>query len=144
MKILDYFRNQEPTNYPPSRKDLRTFGIILSVGVLVLWGIRFLRTEEVWMPGIGISFFFLLVALVIPRFLRPVYLVWMQIGLLLGWLMTRVVLSVLFYLFFMPLGLFLRMVLRKDLLQQRFDPKVKSYWKMHEKVTDVNRYRKQF
>ena len=47
-------------------------------------------------------------ALTLPRLLAPVYRCWMCIGHGLGWVNTRIILGILYYLLFTPAGLLMR------------------------------------
>ena len=47
-------------------------------------------------------------ALALPHLLAPVYRCWMCIGHGLGWVNTRIILGILFYLLFTPAGLLMR------------------------------------
>jgi len=65
-------------------------------------------------------------ALVWPRSLRQVYRLWMTVGEMLGWLNTRIILGILFYGMFTPLGLIMRMR-NKDPMRRTFVPDVDTY-----------------
>ena len=45
-------------------------------------------------------------ALVIPSFLKPINKMWMTLAILMGWVMTRITLSILFYLGITPMGFY--------------------------------------
>lgn len=62
---------------------------------------------------------------------RAVYRAWMRFVFILGWINTRIILVILFYLILTPVGLLLRLF-RIDLLERR--KKVGTYWKKKEKV----------
>ncbi len=51
----------------------------------------------------------------------------MAIAIVLGFLMSHLILIVLFYIVMTPIGLMLKMF-GKDVLDQRIDKKVNSYW----------------
>ena len=78
-----------------------------------------------WLGGIGGAL--VVLGLLVPAVLKPVYRVWMALAIVLGFVMTRVILSLIFFLAFMPIGLIWR-VLRKDPMRRRLDPAVGSYW----------------
>jgi hypothetical protein len=65
-------------------------------------------------------------ALILPKTLRVVYETWMKIGLALGWVNTRIILGLVFYLVVFPMGLVMRL-LGKDPLSQRLDKKLTTY-----------------
>jgi hypothetical protein len=90
---------------------------------------------------IGASF--LLMALIAPESLKPVYRYWMKLGHALGWVNTRVILFLLYIAVFVPTGFILK-ILRKDLLDQRIAPGQKSYWIRKTGAADPMRYEKQY
>ena len=71
-------------------------------------------------------------------------MVWMIFAVILGWFMTKVILSLLFYLIITPIGLFLR-IIGKDLLNLKEKKQQKSYWNMRNSEEEQNQnYEKQF
>ena len=59
--------------------------------------------------------------------LRPIQRAWMAFAIVLGWVMTRVILVVLFYVGITPIALIARLV-GKRFLDLRFEPARASYW----------------
>lgn len=115
----------QTTNTTP--KDLRIFGLIFAVMLSTLFGL-FLPYSwgfslPVW-PWI-VSGIFLVLAVALPISLKPIYIVWMKLGAVLGWVNTRIILTFIFYFLITPIALLLR-ALRIDLLKQ-LDKKVGSY-----------------
>ena len=53
-------------------------------------------------------------------------MVWMIFSVILGWLMARVIISLLFYIIITPIGLFLR-IIGKDLLDLKEQKKTKNH-----------------
>ena len=62
-----------------------------------------------------------------PVILKPVYRVWMTLAVVMGFIMTRVILSVVYYLVMTPIGLAMRLF-GKDPMHRRIDPEASSYW----------------
>ncbi len=81
--------------------------------------------------------------LAFPRLINPVYLAWMAAAFPIGWLVSHLVLGVLFYGLFTPFALVFRLIGR-DLLQRKFAPRAESYWVRRQSVDDVKRYLRQF
>jgi hypothetical protein len=95
-----------------------------------------------WLAGGGA--FFLLAGLFAEPVLRPVHAVWMKFAHALGWVNTRLLLGLFFYLVLTPVGLVLRM-LGKDLLQRRIDRSAPTYWVARESAPfDPERYERLF
>jgi len=108
-------------------KHLRSFGLMVG-GICALLGVwpavwrgQPLRLWSLILGGILIA-----LALVWPRSLTHVYRLWMTLGEALGWINTRIILSVLFYLLFTPLGLCMRLR-GKDPMRRRLAPEAESY-----------------
>ncbi len=89
---------EEIKNIKSGKSDLRNFGITMGI-VLILFGGLFLwRDKDYYIYLFIIATAFIILALAVPVVLKPVHKVWMTISIILGWIMTRVILSVLFYL----------------------------------------------
>ena len=112
---------------PSSRKQLRSFGLIVG-GIFLLIGVwpllRYGRDIRMWTfaPGVLLG----LSALVAPAGLRYPYRIWMLLGLGLGWVNTRIILSVAFYLVFTPVSIIMRLI-KRDAMQRKFDPDADTY-----------------
>jgi hypothetical protein len=62
-----------------------------------------------------------------PALLRPLNTLWIVFGLLLGRVVNPVLTALLFFIVFIPAGLFARL-LGKDLLRLKADPAAGTYW----------------
>ncbi|MEE4186186.1 MAG: SxtJ family membrane protein [Gammaproteobacteria bacterium] len=68
-----------------------------------------------------------LMALAVPQWLAPVYKYWMLFGLLMGtYVMTPLIMLVVFFGLFMPFGLVMRLF-GKDGMARKLDPAAPSY-----------------
>lgn len=123
---------EEIRSLDTSPKALRQFGLVVGgvfVGIATV--IAWRRGWEVGPLVLGLGgpgVVLVLLGLVAPAALRPVYLVWMGLAVVLGFVMTRVLLTAVFVLMMVPIGLVLRLA-GKDLLDRRLDPAATSYWK---------------
>jgi hypothetical protein len=68
----------------------------------------------------------MVLALVWPHSLERVYRLWMAVGEVLGWINTRLILGVLFYGLFTPLGLLMRLR-GKDPMRRALAPEAETY-----------------
>ncbi|MBN2209001.1 MAG: hypothetical protein JW759_06870 [Candidatus Coatesbacteria bacterium] len=85
-----------------------------------------------------------LMALVAPKPLGPAFRCWMVIAHAIGWFNARLLLSVLFYVVFTPIGLMMRLI-RRDALQRDFNSSKTSFWIAKEEPKDgPERYKRQF
>ena len=112
----------------PATSELRNFGLLVG-GILVgVFGViaPWLRDAPIphwpWIPGL------LLIgcALIMPRALHYPFLAWDRIGKALGWINSRIVLNLIFFVIFMPAGMVARR-LGWDPLERRRDPDRISY-----------------
>ena len=124
------------------RKALRKFGLTMGAAFMVIALLVFFRHKHTVLPTLGICTFFFLAALSAPGCLRPIYKIWMGLGAILGWVNTRLILTVVFYLIFMPIGLVMRLF-GVDLLERRIDKQRTSYWKK-KNAKDISDYQRQF
>jgi hypothetical protein len=108
-------------------KEVRKFGITFSVLAIVLAAFSFYRMNPLWMMFLGTSLFFLLTGLWAYAILKPIYVGWMTFAFALGWVNTRLILGLVFYLIFTPAGLVMKL-LGKDPLGLRFDRQATTYW----------------
>ncbi|MCP5496947.1 MAG: hypothetical protein H7A23_20530 [Leptospiraceae bacterium] len=92
----------------------------------------------------GVATVFLLVGLLQPKLVKPIYLGWMKFAYVLGEVNTRIILFLVFVLTILPIGILFR-ILRKDLLDSKLDKSQESYWiKREKKELDIEGYYKHF
>jgi hypothetical protein len=115
-------------NTNPDKQELRKFGLVFATAMVLIFGLFFPwlleRPWPVW-PWI-VAAVFAVPALLLPQILKPVFLVWMKIGHALGWINSRIILGILFFLMFAPVALLLRL-LGKDMLKRRLDASATTY-----------------
>ncbi|NJL89619.1 MAG: sxtJ [Coleofasciculaceae cyanobacterium SM2_1_6] len=110
------------------RQGLRNFGLMMAGFLGVIFGviIPLVRRHEspswIW----AIASLFVAFALIAPNLLNPVYHVWMRFGMALGWVETRIVLGLVFYLMIFPMGLVMRL-LSNDPLRRELQKREPSY-----------------
>jgi len=81
-------------------------------------------------PSLSISIFFLLAALFFDSVLLPLNKFWMKLGFLLGMIVSPLVMSIIFFTLFVPIGLIMRLFGRDEL---RLKMKSRdSHWKSRE------------
>lgn len=102
-------------------KERPTVGIILAVAAVV----------------IGIA------GLIRPSVVRPIFVGWMIVVFPIGWLVSHLILGTVYYLLFVPIGLFFRLRGR-DALHLKLEPTSDSYWQVKPSTTDIRSYFRQF
>jgi Saxitoxin biosynthesis operon protein SxtJ len=74
-----------------------------------------------------------------PAMLRPIYSGWMVAAFPLGWLVSHVLLALLYFGLFTPLALAFKL-LGRDALRRRREPDLVTYWAPKAAVSDVRSY----
>jgi hypothetical protein len=111
-----------------SRKELRDFGLITGTLFVLIFGLLFpsLRHRAfpfwpfllgIWLAGAG---------LLAPQTLTYPFQLWTRVGMILGWINSRIVLTCVYLLVIVPTGLIVRL-LGRDPMAQKFDPTVDTY-----------------
>ena len=108
-------------------RDLRKFGLTVG-GVFALLGtIMWLRGKPhfPWflIPGSVLVLF----GLIAPRVLKAVYLGWMSAAIVLGFVVSNIILTLLFLLVITPVGWAARLF-GKDFLRLKLDRQSSTYW----------------
>jgi hypothetical protein len=126
-----------------TERPLRNFGLLFCA-VFGLWASALLwRGASHWPWLAGGAIVFLVTGLLFPSSLRLPYWLWMMTAFVMGWFVTRIILTTAYFVIMTPMGIIVRL-LGKDLLDERIDRGAPTYWKKHEAAEDKQRYRKQF
>jgi cytochrome b subunit of formate dehydrogenase len=118
---------EELKNIKSEKKDLRKFGITMSVILLILAGFLFWKQKESFSIFITAGVILFASGIAIPIILKPVYWPWMILATILGWVMTHLILTLLFYVIFTPIGLIARLF-GKQFLELKWNNSEHSYW----------------
>lgn len=107
---------------------LRRFALTTAAIVAALFGVLL-----PWLAGFGwplwpwaLALLLALWGLIRPASLRPVYRGWMRFGLLASRIMTPLVLGLVFFLLFLPIGLVMRLA-GHDPMRRKLNPRAKTY-----------------
>lgn len=112
----------------PDSKELRKFGWLFAALLIVLFAVLLPllknRPQPLWpiYGGVPIA----IMAAIWPAALAPLYRVWMIFGAIAGFINTRIIMSVVFFIFLTPIAYAMRW-LGKDPLARRFDRSAASY-----------------
>lgn len=133
-------------NWNPSKKELRIFAILQIVFFgIVSWRL-YSKTGSLTLALslFGISAVVGIVGFCLPKFMRIVYVVWMTAVMPIGWVVSRLMLGIVFYLVIAPIGLVMVRIIGRDPLQRRFDKNAKTYWIRRTPEQNTKRYFRQF
>jgi hypothetical protein len=132
-------------NLNPSKKDLRIFSLaFLAFLAFVGWIVaRKSGSAAAGAAVVSVGVVIAILGFTLPKAVRPVYVGLMIINYPIGWVVTHVVIAVIFYLVVTPLGVIMRLSGR-DPMERGFDRSAKTYWKLRRTDTDSSRYFRQF
>ena len=126
-------------------RDIRVFGIAMGVvtGAIGAWQLYRGRPTAGTIL-LAVSGYFLAGGLLFRPLIAPFYGPWMLFGKAMGFVMTRVLLTLFFIVGVTPFGI-VRKLFRKDGLDRRLHPDADSYYSLRvKKVTPPDRYERQF
>lgn len=110
-----------------TQPELRKFGLTIGIFLLIIAGFLFWKQRPSFLYFAYTGGGFALLGLAVPMVLRPIYKVWMSFAVVMGFVMTRVILTILYFGMFTPIALIAK-ILGKDLLDERWDKKATTYW----------------
>lgn len=126
------------------KRELRKFGLTVG-GVFAGIGlIMLLRHKAHWpyftWPGGALIF----LGAFVPWALKHVYIAWMGVAFVLGFIVSHIILGLFFFLIITPVGLIARLT-GKDFLSLKLDRQAGSYWiSRSQKAQTAEDYERQF
>ena len=104
----------------------RSFGIVFFIVFLLIALYPLLKSNDLRIWSLIISFVFLTLGLINSKILTPLNRLWFKFGLLLGKFISPLIMGIIFFVVVTPTGIIMRL-LRKDLLNLKYNKK-KTYW----------------
>ena len=135
---------EEIKNIPSTKKDLRSFGLVVGGVIVAIAGALYWYQKPTFIyflvPGAALMIF----GLILPTLLKPFQKAWMTFAVILGWFMTRLILSALFFVGFTSIH-YIGKLVGKSFLDVKWDKSVDTYWQYREDVPfEKTRYEQQF
>ena len=128
-----------------SPRELFWFGPLFGLFVGLLAGILIRRFELV---TFGLAFcaaasVLILVYYLVPAWQTAIYRGWLYSVAPIGWVVSHVLLGLLYYLLVTPIGLIMRLV-GYDPMQRKLDRSATTYWQLRPEPSQAKRYFRQF
>ena len=134
---------EELNSIKSSKKDLKNFGVTIGFILLMIGAFLFIREKDSCIYFFSIGSILIIVGVITPVILKSIYKIWMIFAVIIGWIMTRVILSILFFSIITTIGIFTRLI-GKDFLNLK-SKNNESYWNIRNKEYELNQdYEKQF
>ena len=122
------------------KQKLREFGLIFGIGIPIFFGLLipyiFGHGIKIWILIIGIPF--IPIALINPYLLIYLYKVWMKIGIILGFINSRLLLGIVFIFILIPISFFMKLIGYDPLRIKSKDLKSYKIYKQENKI-NLNR-----
>ena len=135
MKSDKEFKTELPSN--------RKFGFFFTVVFLVASAYFYIKANTIGLYTFGgLAIIFLLITIIKAELLLPLNKLWMSLGHLIGMFVSPIVLGLIFFGIFTPIGFMMR-IFGRDELQLKFREK-SSYWIKRETELDPNSLKNQF
>jgi len=131
--------------FNPSRKVLRQFAALGMVFFLVFGTWKVLFSNQLLL-GLSLEIVAVLIGLaglVRPALLRRIFIAWMVVAFPIGWIISQIILAVLYFLVLTPVAWILRLRGR-DLLGRTPTPERVSYWEPKQSPLDPRSYFRQY
>ena len=120
-----------------SKKILKEFGLIVGFSFPILIGLILPvlsgHTFRIWTLFIGLPLIFL--SILIPSSLLYFYKAWMQLGYILGWLNSRLILGLVFIFVLQPIALIMKIIGHDPLRLKRMN---QTSYKVHKKDLQID------
>lgn len=137
-------------NWTPGKKELRSFGAIFLAGFVFIGLVKyFWPFERILTQNKTIGFSLIVLGLVVgaigltgTKLALPFYWLWLGIAFVMGNIMSRVIITAIYFLLFTPMR-FLSLLVGRDRLQLK-KPKTDSYWLDISLPKEVEKYERQF
>ena len=114
-------------NIKSTTRELREFGVTMGAILIVFADVAMLREKAFGPYVLAAGFVFFALGLTFSAALKPLQKVWMGLGLVLGFFVSRIILSIIFFGLVTPIGLLMKLFGR-DILDERIDKNRASYW----------------
>ena len=132
-------------NINPDEKMLREFGLFSLFGFGIMGLVSALKWE-LWQLSFGLwglAVFSFLFSFIQPKVLRPLFVLLMVVAFPVGFVISNVILALLFCAVFTPLALFFK-IIGRDALNRKIDPNAASYWVVRDEEMPVSQRFKQY
>ena len=123
-------------NIKLDNKSIKSFGTTFGIIFLLISLYLFFKEYQFYQYVVYFSLSFFLLGRFAPVILKPTYFLWMIFATILGWIMTRIILSVLFFFIISPIAITSK-VFGKQFLQLKWDNAKNTLW--NKRLTPFNK-----
>jgi len=106
----------------------KSFGIVFSIIFMIIALYPLFINSSINLTFLTISIIFIILSFVFPSIFKYPNLIWFKFGRLLGFIISPIILSIVYLSVIMPIGIIFK-IIKKDPLEKLFDSNQKTYWK---------------
>jgi hypothetical protein len=131
-------------NTHPMSREVRRFGLMWAAAASLVAGLLFLRHHAsvawgLWSLAIVVG----AASVIRPSVGRYFHRGWMNLAYVINFLLTRITLSLLFWIVLTPVAILFK-IIGRDALRLKRSASADSYWREHDKIPDPAYYRHLF
>lgn len=133
-------------NWNPKSRELRQFAGIWFPAFWLIIGLFVHNATNGWAATFvlwGAVAVISIVGVIRPAVIRPIFVGMMLMSYPIGWVMSHILLGIIFYLLITPIGLLMRL-LGRDPMERKFERSASTYWIPRNSDGDTRRYTRQF
>tara|TARA_Y100001970_G_C13460412_1_gene474802 strand:+ start:55 stop:453 length:399 start_codon:yes stop_codon:yes gene_type:complete len=105
----------------------KSFGIVFTLVFLIIGIYPVIYSNQLNYWSLIISLVIFLITIFSPKFLKIPNKIWFRIGLFLGFIVSNIIMTLIFFTIVTPIGLIMK-VIKKDLINQKIKKNLITYW----------------
>jgi hypothetical protein len=125
---------QEWRSIDRGERAVRSFARTIG-GALVALALLFFVFGKAYALGVLVCGFLVALGMFAPNVVRPLYLAWMMLSVVLGTIVSKVILVIFYFGAIVPTAVAAR-IFKKRFLATEGDPRARSYWVRREQMPD--------
>tara|TARA_B100000965_G_scaffold124007_1_gene102614 strand:- start:18408 stop:18803 length:396 start_codon:yes stop_codon:yes gene_type:complete len=106
----------------------KSFGIVFSIIFMIIALYPLFVNSSINLIFLTFSIIFIILSFIFPSIFKYPNLIWFKFGRLLGFIISPIILSIVYLSVMMPIGIIFK-IIKKDPLEKLFDSNQKTYWK---------------
>ena len=123
----------DSTNFSKTRHGSeKSFGIVFTIVFLLFALYPLTNSKDINLWALIIAVIFLMLSFINPKALSFLNILWHKFGLMLGRITSPIIMFLIYFTTVIPTGLIMKL-LGKDLLSQKLNKNVNSYWVKRDK-----------
>lgn len=114
----------------------KSFGLFFAI---IFFGISFwplINGNSIRYWSLFLAIILLIVSLLVPKILRPLNFLWFKFGLLLGTIVSKIVLAVIFFLIVTPTSIIMKLFMN-NFFRLKSEKLLNSYWEKYDEKKDT-------